>query len=93
VTNLHELIHHQTPVLAIVRLLDGGVRQRVGVITGVDGNVMRMYDLTRAADGTVKGFRSAPITHVISIQPIPVESTIHTLVRQSVAAAYSKGPQ
>lgn len=91
--NIADLVRDQTPVVALVALLDGTLRQRVGIVTSYDGLTLRMYDLVRAPDGTVKGHRSTPESHVIRLEPLPEGSPQHRLVRRSIAAAYTKGPQ
>jgi len=93
VVTVQELVRNQTPVVVLVALLDGTLRQRVGVITGLDNGVMRVYDFNRDKDGSVKGFRSTPWSHVVRVEPLPANSPAFNLVRRSAAAAYVRGPQ
>lgn len=90
---IDDLVRDQTPVVALVSLLDGTVRRRVGVITSYDGVIMRMYDLLPAERGDTKGFRSTPVTHVIRIEPVPATAPAYPALRRMIADAYLKGPQ
>lgn len=92
--NVDALIRDQTPVVALVTLLDGTLRQRAGIVTSFDGQTLRIWDVNaNPVDGAPKGFRSTPATHVVRLEPIPATHPAHRIVRQAVAAAYQEVPQ
>lgn len=89
--DLNTIIRDQTPVRVLVRLLDGELRTRFGIITSYDGNVIRVFDITVDGASVVKGFRSVPSSHLIQILPIPQQHPMYRLIRDTIAASYAMG--
>jgi hypothetical protein len=89
--NVMTLIQEQTPVKVLVRLLDGNLRVRLGLITSFDGKVIRVFDIMRNEWGSFKGFRSTPTSHVLQIEVIPATHPVYATVRQAIPVAYGMG--